>query len=561
MNANTYDAIVVGSGISGGWAAKELCEKGLKTLVLERGFDMPHQTGYTTTTKMPWEFPHLGQQTNKMRQDQHKQLRTGYTVEEPHAHLFVNDNEHPYQEKQRFDWMRGYHTGGRSIMWGKQSYRWSQMDFEANAKEGIATPWPIGYDDVAPWYSYVERFAGISGSKENLPQLPDSDFQPPMDLTCVEKDAKKAIEAKWAGRKLIIGRVAHLTNPTDEQMALGRAACQYRNLCMRGCPFGAYFSSQAATLPAAARTGNMTLKHNAIVHSLIYDEGTRRAKGVRVIDQITGAATEYFAKIIFLNASCVPSTAILMNTKTNNLPNGLDESDSLGRNIMDHHLNLSATGIYDTHPDKTTFGRRPNGIYIPRYRNVTEPGRDYVRGFGYQGWSTRQGWSRQIAGFGVDFKKQMTSFGDWEFTIMAFGECLPYAENRMYLSKDKKDKWGIPQVEFDAAFRDNEMSMRKQALEDAVEMIAATKPKEIQTRNDHPWIGLGIHEMGTARMGTSPKNSVLNKWNQVWAAPNVFVTDGACMTSAACVNPSLTYMALTARAADFAVNALKKGDL
>lgn len=558
---NTYDAIVVGSGISGGWAAKELTEKGLKTLVLERGYDMPHVTGYKTTNTPNWEFKHMNLPTRKMREESFKQIRTGYTVQEAAENLFVKDTEHPYEEIQRFDWMRGYHTGGRSIMWGKQSYRWSPMDFEANAKEGIGTPWPIGYNDLAPWYSYVERFAGISGSKENLPQLPDSDFQPPMDLTCVEKDVKKAIEGKWKGRNMIIGRAAHLTDPTEEQMKLGRAACQYRNLCMRGCPFGAYFSSQAATLPAAARTGNLTMIHNAVVHSIIYDEGLRRAKGVRVIDQQTGAATEYFAKVIFLNASCVGSTAILMNTRTNNLPNGLDESDALGRYMMDHHLAVGAGGSFEGHEDKITFGRRPNGIYIPRYRNVNEPGAGYLRGFGYQGGSSRQGWGRPIEGFGVDFKKQYTSFGSWEFGIGGFGECLPYAENRMFLSKDKKDKWGMPLVVFDAIFRENERTMRKQMETDAAEMLEAAGIKNIRTNNDEPQMGLGIHEMGTARMGTSAKNSVLNKWNQLWVANNVFVTDGAAMTSAACVNPSLTYMALTARAADYAVNELKKGNL
>jgi choline dehydrogenase-like flavoprotein len=558
---NSYDAIVVGSGISGGWAAKELCEKGLKTLVLERGYDLPHLTGYHTTNTPPWEFPHQNMTTQKMKQEYPKQIRTGYTVQESHAHLFVKDTEHPYHEIQRFDWMRGYHTGGRSIMWGKQSYRMSPMDFEANAKEGIATPWPIGYDDIAPWYSYVERFAGISGARDGLPQLPDGEFQPPMDFTCVEKDVKKAIEGKWAGRKMIIGRAAHLTAPTEEQTALGRAACQYRNLCMRGCPFGAYFSSQAATLPTAARTGKMTLQHNAVVHSIIYDEAKRKATGVRVIDQLTGATTDYFAKIIFLNASAVGSTFILMNTRTNSLPNGLDESDSLGRNLMDHHLAVGAHGVFEGHKDKATFGRRPNGIYIPRYRNVNEPGKDYLRGFGYQGGGMRQAWSRPIEGFGIEYKKQLTSWGDWEFGIGGFGECLPYAENRMFLSKDKKDKLGLPQVEFDAAFRQNELNMRKQMETDAAEMLEAAGLKNIDTYNDKPWIGLGIHEMGTARMGSSSKNSVLNKWNQVWAAPNVFCTDGAAMTSAGCQNPSLTYMALTARAANYAVEELKKGNI
>lgn len=555
QSANTYDAIVVGSGISGGWAAKELCEKGLKTLVLERGRDFRHQTDYRTAYTAPWQFPHLDRPSRQQRREQSVQARTGYTVTEGHGYLFVKDTEHPYIEHQRFDWMRSYQTGGRSILWGKQSYRLSPMDFEANEKDGMGIPWPVKYDDIAPWYSYVERFAGISGSKEGLPQLPDGEFQPPMDLNVVEKDVKKAIESKWANRRLIIGRAAHLTQPTDEQTNLGRGACQYRNLCMRGCPFGAYFSSQAATLPAAARTGNMTLRPHSIVHSLIYDAGTKRATGVRVIDEQTGEALEFSAKIIFLCASTVPSTAILMQT------GGMDESDSLGRYIMDHHLGVGARGIFEGHLDKTTYGRRPNGFYIPRYRNLHEPGKGYIRGFGYQGGAGREGWSRYIEGFGADFKKQFTTWGQWSMGMTGFGECLPYRENRFWLSTTKKDRWGMPLMEFDASFKENEEKMRVEMANDAAEMLEAGGLKDVNIYTSKASIGLGIHEMGTARMGHSPKVSVLNKWNQVWAAPNVFCTDGSFMTSAGCQNPSLTYMAFTARAADYAVSELKKGNL
>lgn len=560
---NTYDAIVIGSGISGGWAAKELTEKGLKVLVLERGRDVKHIIDYTTANTPPWETPHLYRASQEQLAQQHVQKRTGYTVNEAHGQFFVNDLEHPFIEKKRFDWMRGYHKGGRSITWGKQSYRLSPIDFEANGRDGISIPWPIRYDDLAPWYSYVERFIGVSGSMEGLEQLPDGVFQPPMDLTVVEKDLKSAVESRWKGRKVIPGRAAHLTAPTEEQKALGRSSCQYRNLCMRGCPFGAYFSSQAATLPAAERTGNLTLRPHSIVHSIIYDDAKGKATGVRVIDELSMQATEFFAKVIFLNASAVPSTAILMNSKSNRFPNGMDESGALGHYLMDHHLGVGANGILETHLDRITYGRRPNGFYIPRYRNLGEkPNKSsYIRGFGYQGGGMRQGWSRPIEGFGVDFKKQLTSFGPWSIGMQGFGECLPYYENSIALSPDRKDKWGLPLIVADAEFKQNERNMRLDMMNDAAEMLEAMGAKNISTYMSEPWIGLGIHEMGTARMGDSPKNSVLNKWNQVWGAPNVFCTDGAAMTSAGCQNPSLTYMALTARAANYAVEELKKGNL
>jgi choline dehydrogenase-like flavoprotein len=558
----TYDAIVVGSGISGGWAAKELCEKGLKVLLLERGREVVHVSDYPTTFSAPWELPHQGRPSQAQLKDQPKQNRTGYTTQEGHAHFFVKDTEHPYIEKKRFDWMRGYHKGGRSLTWGRQSYRFSQMDFEANEKDGIATPWPVNYADIAPWYSYAERFAGISGSKEGLPQLPDGEFLPAMDLTAGEKAFKKAVEAKWSGRKVIPGRVAHLTKPTEEQLALGRGQCQYRNLCMRGCPYGAYFSSQSATLPAAAKTGNLTLRTNSIVGSLIYDDDKGRAKGVNVVDQITGQSMEFFAKIIFLNASCLPSTAIVMNTQSKRFGNkGLDESGALGGYLMDHHLNVGAGGTFEGDLDKTTFGRRPNGFYIPRYRNLHETGKDYLRGFGYQGGAFRQTWDRDIEGFGTDFKKKMASHGPWSFWVGGFGEWLPYEQNRMSLSPDQKDKWGLPQIVVDAGYGNNEVNMRKDMENDAKEMLQAMGAATVYGFNSDPALGLGIHEMGTMRMGTSSKNSVLNKFNQLWAAPNVFNTDGGFMTSAACVNPSLTYMAFTARAANHAVEELKKGNL
>jgi choline dehydrogenase-like flavoprotein len=557
-----YDAIVVGSGMSGGWAAKELCGKGLKTLVLERGRDVKHIKGYPTANEVPWKVNHLNRSPRKMLEQQPKQNRTGYTVRPVSAEFFVNDLDHPYEEVKRFDWMRGYHTGGRSLQWGRQSYRLSPLDFEANAKEGISIPWPIRYEELAPWYDHVERFAGISGSAEGLEQLPDSIFQPAMAMTPAELDLKRAVEAKWAGRKVIPARIAHLTAPTEEQLALGRASCQYRNLCIRGCPFGAYFSSQSATLKAAALTGNLTFRPHSIVHSVIYDDTKGKATGVRLNHELTMETSEYFAEIIFLNASAVASTAILMNSKSARFPEEMDESGSLGRYLMDHHLGVGASGVIDTHRDTFGYGRRPGGFYVPRYRNFTEkPGGDYLRGYGYQGRGMRRDWTRSIGGFGEAFKKELTSFGPWAVNMGGFGECLPYQDNRVYLSPDKTDKWGLPLVVADAAFKENERRMRDDMKNDAAEMLEAMGAKEISPYDRDFWIGLGIHEMGTPRMGDSPQHSVLNRWNQVWGAPNVFCTDGAAMTSAGCQNPSLTYMALTARAANHAVEEMRKGNL
>lgn len=559
---HTYDAIVVGSGISGGWAAKELCQKGLKTLVLERGYDLKHIVGYETSNSAPWELSHQNRASREMLSRQEKQNRTGYTIKPATNKLFVDDIDHPYIEEKRFDWMRGYHTGGRSIMWGKQSYRLSPIDLQANERDGIAIPWPITYEELAPWYDYVEKFAGISGSKEGLDILPDGQFQPAMGLTPAELDLKAAVEKKWSGRKVIPGRVAHLTAPTAEQTALGRAQCMYRNLCSRGCPFGAYFSSQSATLPAAAATGKMTFRPHSIVHSIIYDDKANKAVGVRVIDELTMETTEYFAKIIFLNASAVASTAILMNSKSSRYPNGMDDSGSLGRYLMDHHLGVGARGVVEGHLDKVQYGRRPNGFYIPRFRNHSEKAnQNYIRGFGYQGSGMRSGWTRGIDGFGEEFKKQLLSWGPWSIGMGGFGECLPYEDNRIYLHPDKKDKWGIPLVVADAEYKENEINMRLDMRKDAEEMLEAMGAKDIRSHNNAPAIGLGIHEMGTARMGGSEKNSVLNKFNQVWGAPNVFCTDGAAMTSASCQNPSLTYMALTARAVNHAVSEVNKGNL
>ncbi len=561
----TYDAIVVGSGISGGWAAKELTEKGLKVAMLERGRDIKHITGYETALKAPWELEHRGRVTTQAKEEYWASMRTGYTANEEHRYLFENDKENPYIETRGFDWIRAYHVGGRSLLWGRQSYRLSEADFEANAKDGISIDWPVRYKEIAPWYDYVEKFAGISGSKENLAVLPDGQFLPPMDMTCLEKEVKAAIEKKFPGRKMIIGRTANLSKAADVHTDLGRASCQFRNMCMRGCPYGAYFSTQSATLPAAERTGNLTLIPDSIVSEVIFDEKAGKATGVRVIDQNTLETREYYAKIIFLNASAIASTSIMLHSKSPRFPNGLgNDSDQLGRNIMDHHLAAGANGVFEGLEDKYYFGRRANGIYIPRYRNWGNDKRDYLRGFGYQGGGHRTNWSRGTGekGFGAAFKDSLSQPGPWRMNLGGFGEMLPDEKNRMTLSADKKDKWGLPLVVFDAAYGENELKMREDMTNDAAEMLDAAGIKDIQKVNDlskNP--GIGIHEMGTARMGHDPKTSVLNKHNQVWGCPNVYVTDGAFMTSSSCVNPSLTYMAFTARAVQHAVDSLNRKEL
>ncbi len=557
---NSYDAIVVGTGISGGWAAKELTEKGLKTLVLERGRMVKHPD-YPTATKDPWEFPNGDRPTQEDLKQQGVQNRTGYTIRQSSKHWFVNDLENPYTETKRFDWMRGYHVGGRSITWGRQSYRLGDMDFEANLKDGIAIDWPVRYAEISPWYDYVEQYIGVSGQTEGLYQLPDGKYLPPMELTCAENVLKTSIKEKF-GRALTIGRTAHLTAPLAHSPQ--RGTCQFRNLCIRGCPYGAYFSSLSSTLVAAEKTGNMTLRPNSIVHELIYDEKKGKATGVRIQDAETGQTEEFFANVIFLCASTFGSTHIMLNSISSRFPNGFgNDSDQLGRNIMDHHLNAGANGELPGMEDMYHSGRRANGFYIPRYRNVGKDKRDYLRGFGYQGGGSRQGWSRMVAEYaiGEDLKKAAMTPGMWSLGMGGFGEFLPYQENRVTLNKDKRDKYGLPTLTFDVELKENEWKMRKDMVNDAAEMLEAAGAKNIRTNDNPGGPGLGIHEMGTARMGKDPKTSVLNKFNQVHACKNVFVTDGSFMTSAACVNPSLTYMAFTARAVDHAVSELKKNNI
>ena len=561
METNSFDAIVVGTGMSGGWAAKELTEKGLKTLVLDRG-QMVRHGEYPTATKDPWDLPYGNRITQETRKRKHVWARTGYPT--PANELwFTDDLDNPYVEEQPFDWLRAYHVGGRSMHWARQSYRLSPMDFEANAKEGVAIPWPVSYDEIAPWYDYAETFAGISGSVENLPQLPDGKFLPPHDLNCVEVDFQARLKQKL-DRRLIIGRCANLTAPLTHDESPQRGTCQARNLCIRGCPYGGYFSSVSATLPSAERTGNMTLLPNKIAYEVIYDNDKGRATGVRVIDAETRQQTDYFAKVIFLCASSLGSAYIMLNSKSSRFPNGFgNDSGELGHNIMDHNKPGGLSADVDGYLDVAYTGRRPNGFYIPRYRNVGKDKRDYLRGFGFQGRASRAGFGRfnDSPLMGAELKKAFTEAGPWNIGMTGFAEILPYHENHMRLDPDKKDKYGLPQVVLNAVVRENERKMEKDMRDDAAEMFEAAGFKNFSVRSDNFNVGNSIHEMGTARMGNDPKKSVLNKWNQVHACQNVFVTDGSFMVSSGCQNPSLTYMAFTARAAKHAVEELKKGNI
>ena len=561
METNSFDAIVVGTGISGGWAAKELTEKGLKTLVLDRGRMVRHGE-YPTATKTPWELPNGNRITQEIRRRKPVQSRTSYPTP-ANEHWFVDDLEHPYVESQPFDWLRGYHVGGRSLLWARQSYRLSPLDFEANAKEGVAIPWPVSYDEIAPWYDKVENFAGISGSTDGLAQLPDGQFLPPMELNCVEMDFQKRLGDKLQ-RRLIIGRTANLTAPLRHNESPQRATCQYRNLCIRGCPYGGYFSSVSATLPSAERTGNMTLLADQIVYEVIYDNDKGKATGVRVLDANTGKQSEYFAKVIFMCASALGSAFILLNSTSTRFPNGFgNDSGELGHNIMDHNKPGGSSASVEGFLDTAYTGRRPNGFYIPRYRNVGKDKRDYLRGFGYQGRAQRAGYSRfnDSALIGAELKQAVREPGPWGISMTAFGEILPYHENHATLDRTKKDKHGLPMLAISAVVRDNELKMQEDMRNDAGEMLEAAGYKNVTVRSDNYNVGNSIHEMGTARMGADPRKSVLNKFNQVHACKNVFVTDGSFMVSSACQNPSLTYMAFTARAVDHAVAELKKGNL
>jgi choline dehydrogenase-like flavoprotein len=558
---NTFDAIVVGSGITGAWAAKELTEKGLKTLVLEAGRNIVPEEDYIEHVPQ-WEMKFRGMGDRRNLAENQPIQSTCYACDEWSSKFFISDKDHPYTTDpgKPFRWIRGRQVGGRSIMWGRQSYRWSDLDFEANLRDGIAVDWPIRYADIAPWYDYVEEFAGISGEALGLAQLPDSKFLPPMELNCTERIVRSELAKHFGGeRVLTIGRAAILT-----QDHRGRAACHYCGPCERGCITRSYFSSLNATLPAAEKTGRMTLRPFSVVHSVIVDQKTRRAAGVRVIDSQTKASVEFRAKVVFLCASALESVRILFNSAAPDFSNGLaNSSGELGHNLMDHVTAGGASALIPGNEDRLELGRRPNGTYTPRFRNVKSKHPDFLRGYGFQGGAHRDGWNRGITqpGFGADFKKSLSKPGPWRFSFGGFGECLPNHNNYVELDKAKVDAWGIPTLKIHCGWSENELALRKDMAISAAEMLAAVGGREIEPfeRNDPP--GFAIHEMGTARMGRDPKTSILNSFNQAHDVKNLFITDGSAMVSSSCVNPSLTYMALTARACDYAVRQMKKGEL
>ena len=564
----TYDAIVIGSGITGGWAAKELTEKGLRTLVVERGRNVVHRTDYITEHKPVWEFPLRNARLSvgtKGAEAYPIQARTNQ-FRESNKHFFMPDRKNPYVEEKPFTWIQGDQVGGKSLIWGRQVYRWSDLDFEANLRDGHGVDWPIRYADIAPWYGYVERFIGVSGEKLGLPHLPDGEFQPPMEMNAGEKFVKAGIEKVFPDRHVTVGRVAILTQRIGD-----RLPCHYCGPCERGCSTGSYFSSQASTLPAAQATGRLTIVPDSVVHSVLYDAATNRVTGVRVVDAKTKATREYYARLVFVCASALGTARILLNSTSTRFPNGLANSSGvLGHYLMDHHFLAGASGHIDGLLDRYYQGNRPNGIYIPRFRNLGDDAsrRDYMRGFGYQGGASRGGWGRggSQVGFGIELKHRLQEPGGWTFNMTGFGECLPREDNFAALS-DQTDEFGIPVLRIHCTWGDNELAMRKDMAASAAEMLEAAGCKDVRTHDANKVDalgaepGLGIHEMGTARMGRDPKTSVLNAYNQAHDVPNLFVTDGACMTSSSCVNPSITYMALTARACDHAVAEMKRGNV
>lgn len=562
IDKNTYDAIVIGSGISGGWAAKELCDNGLKTLVLERGKDVVHIKDYPTATKNPWDFPHRGDLPLSIVKE-NPIVERCYAFSEATQHFFVKDKEHPYIQEKPFDWIRGYQVGGKSLLWARQTQRWSKYDFEGPARDGYAVDWPIRYEDIAPWYSHVEKFAGISGNKDGYDTLPDGEFLPPWEMNCVEKDIQQKIMANYKNRYVVQGRCAHLTKPNPIHIEQGRIQCQARSLCERGCPYGGYFSSNASTIPWAEKSGNLTLRPDSVVHSIIYDDNKNKAVGVRVIDAHTNKATEYFAKIIFVNASCFNSNLILLNSTSNRFPNGFgNDNGLLGKYIAFHNYRGSVSGSYDGPEDKYYYGRRPTQPMMPNFRNVHKQEMDFLRGYmSFYGAGRERANGNGQEQIGGDYKDSLTEAGDWYVSMMMQGETIPKETNHVTLSKDKKDQWGIPQLVFSVDYDDNDEKLFKDFLNQASEMLDKAGCKNINQHDSKQAPGLDIHEMGGVRMGKDAKTSMLNSWNQFHNCKNVFVTDGACMTSTSTQNPSLTFMALTARAANHAVQELKRGNI
>jgi choline dehydrogenase-like flavoprotein len=559
---NTFDAIVIGSGISGGWAAKELCEKGLKTLVLERGRDVVHNKDYPTTQLRPWELAHRGALTKKFK-EANPLITKAAGFGEDTMHFFIEDKDHPYVQEKPFDWIRGYQVGGKSIIWGRATQRWSKYEFTAPERQGYGMNWPIGYDDVAPWYSHVEKFMGVCGTRDGIEAMPDGEFLPPFQFNCVEQHMSDKIKEHFPDRHMVHARWAHITEPQEIHLQQGRGKCQARNLCMRGCPFGGYFSSVSSTLPWADKTGNMTIRPFSVVHSVIYDEETGKANGVRVIDANTKEVTDFKARIIFLNASALNSTLIMLNSKSNRFPNGLgNDHDLLGRYVAFHNYRGWASGEVEGFEDKYYYGRNPTEPIIANFRNLGERDTDFVGGYTiFSGaWRDRGVHFKQPA-IGAAYKLSQTEPGGWHVYMYMQGETIPKAENHVRLSATEKDQWGIPLLVTSVGYDDNDEKMLQDFLSQSVLMMEKAGVKNIETNDSKQAPGLDIHEMGGARMGTEPANSILNKWNQVHQCKNVFVTDGACMTSTGNQSPSILYMALTARAANYAAVELKKGNL
>ncbi|WP_417450144.1 GMC oxidoreductase [Kordiimonas sp.] len=562
--AHDFDVLIIGSGMSGGWVAKEMCERGYKTAVLDRGAPLEHGSGYENESKAPWEMPNRGAVNKAEAAQDYEKSSLCYAFNEYTKRHFIKDSDFPFQVKKdkRFDWIRSSSIGGKSLLWHRHSYRFSEMDFQANKHDGYGCDWPIRYDDLKDWYSYVERFAGISGSAEGLPQLPDSVFQKPFDMNPVEIDAKAAIEKAYPTRKIIIGRAAHLTDPTDEQLELGRGPCQARNECQRGCSWGGYFSSLSATLPAAARTGNLTLVPNAMVQEVVYDPGTQKASGVHMLDMVTGDRVFVSARVVFVCASTLGTTQILLNSKSAAFPSGIGNTGgALGHYLMDHISDAGAFAVVDGYEDIYYSGRRPTSLYVPRFRNVTEQTDEFLRGYGMQGEAQRMSWPAAIdaQGIGADFKAKIQKPGPWTFWLKGFGEMLPRHENHVSLSTTQTDQWGMPLLEISCAYSDNEMRMKQDMQKTATEMLKAAGYKTVSPIYEESYPGIAIHEMGTARMGHTANDSYLNAHNQCHNVDNLFVTDGASMASTACQNPSLTFMALSARAAAYADEQLKAG--
>lgn len=560
---NTFDAIVIGSGMSGGWAAKEFCEKGLKTLLLERGRDVQHMKDYPTTNMLPWEFPHRGQVPYAIQKD-NPVISRCYAFREDAMHFFVKDTEHPYVQEKPFDWIRGYQVGGKSIMWARQTQRWSDFDFEGPARDGFAVDWPIRYKDLAPWYSYVEKFAGISGNKDGLDALPDGEFLPPWELTCVETHFKDVVAKEYVDRNVIFGRCAHLTKPEPIHVEQGRGQCQARNLCQRGCPFGGYFNANSTTIPWAQKTGNLTLRPHSVAYSVIYDDAKGKATGVRVVDAVTKETMDFFAPVVFVNAGNLNTNLILLNSISKRFPNGLgNDNGLLGKYIAFHNYRARISAKYNGMLDFKTENSRASGAYVPRFRNLRKQETDFLRGYATTFSANRSSNTKQD-GFGaelVDKLMQPPAPGSWNVGSQFMGETIPKETNFVTLDKGQKDEWGIPLLKINVNYDDNDEKMIKDFFEQYTEMFTKAGFTDIKTSDSKQAPGLDIHEMGGVRMGKDPKTSLLNAWNQLHECKNVFVTDGACMTSTSTQNPSLTYMALTARAANHAVELLKKKEL